>query len=133
MSTRPTGPALADAVRRRRLRRRIVGLALLWSVWTVLAAEFGPGPVRAVSVALFLLAVPGAAVTAWLHIDDFVFEATLVFGIGIAVGVATGEILVWTANWDPKNAIDVVATLCAVSLMARLVWSPPPEGSAGHR
>jgi uncharacterized membrane protein YfcA len=127
MSARPAGPGATDAVKRRRLHRRIAGIALFWSIWAVLAAEFGPGPVRAVSVAVFLLTVPGLAVTVWLTIDDIVFEATLVLGLGIAVGVATGEILIWTANWDPRSALDAIATICAVSLASYLVWMPAPD------
>jgi hypothetical protein len=112
--------APAEPVRSRSWRTRFAVLALVWSAWTVLAVELDLGTLRAVSVLLFVAVVPGAAVTSWLAVDDPVFEATLVLGIGAAVGVATGEILVWTGWWAPLTALEILAAACAISLGFRL-------------
>lgn len=136
MNSRPAegagGPTAEERSRRSRLRLVVVpGLALLWCVWTNITFELGLGPLRGLSVLLFLVVVPGLAVTGWLAIDDRVFEATLVVGIGAAVGVAIGLIQIWTRSWSPVTALWLLVLVCAFSLGCQLIIALRPKAEVG--
>ena len=94
----------------------IAKVSVLWSFVTAVTVHVGTGPVRALAVLGFFLAVPGSAVVGWLRLDDQAAVASLTVAIGIAVGIACGQILVWTHQWVPQAAFWSLAAACVASL-----------------
>ena len=94
--------------------------AAAWSFLTSATRHLGTGPIRALAVLGFFIAVPGAAVVGWLDVDDQAAAASITLAVGIATGIACGQLLIWAHHWVPPVAFWIVATVSAASLAGQI-------------
>jgi hypothetical protein len=83
-----------------------------------LAPSF-PQPLRAAVTVVFMLVVPGAAITAVLQVRDLLTEALLSVVLSAVIAVAGGQAMLALGRWSPRGFILVVAEASAPVLLAR--------------
>lgn len=80
---------------------------------------------RFVAMLLFVLLIPGTAVTCWLDTGDGFAQTALTITISIATYALAASILIWASAWHP-NVIFLLAIPSGLSCLRRLVVSSPP-------
>jgi uncharacterized membrane protein len=107
-----------DAVRRQLFD--LVMLCLL-EVTVILVAFDVAAPLRAVLVVASVLLVPGAAIVAWLDVDDLATFLSLDLAASVAVAVVLGAALLWFRWWHPLVPAAVLATVCTAVLLLDII------------
>jgi hypothetical protein len=88
----------------------LTGVVALVLAWTDVHTPF-----RTATALAFLCLGPGAALVAWLHLDDLAIEVLLAIALSLTVDIAVGQAMLWTGAWSPTNGLLVIILLTIVA------------------
>ncbi|HEY6757871.1 MAG TPA: hypothetical protein VI318_00195 [Baekduia sp.] len=86
-----------------------------------------PGELRLLAVLAFLCLAPGVALVTMLGNGATTAESGLIVGAGLGVSAVIAQTMVWLGAWSPEPFLHVLAAVCVVPLLARLLEPVAPR------
>lgn len=103
----------------------VTGLLLL-----ALTVAGGPALLRVPLAVGFFLFGPGAAVVAWIGLDDPITEASLAVAVSLALDLLVAQTMVWFGPWSPAGGLAVLVGLTVASAAVRAGLGGPSSQPA---